>query len=313
MPGIEEEELESEELDGGSPETQEKPQSEPERELHQDPNEPIQVETDEAKVSRRRQARAERQNKFRQMEEESSRLRREVEELRQRAQYQAPPQQYQQQQQENPVQTRLRSIDEANKSLHREYTALHQAGKMTPQMEEEFQTKAINLRRAEIAAITQAAQPQVNQQEIISKAIWAQFTTKHADIFHDPNPNVQKWAWAKYHEAMADGKADTEELVEEILDQTRIKFGKTPRKLRGSRPDENTRQRFTGVSSRGGGGSGVDDGIVEMSAHDKRMARIAFGDRKDPKTGKPWTEQQQYQYWANTVGKKRAALGKKTG
>lgn len=299
------EELEGEELEGGSPETQEKP--EPERELPQDPNEPIQVETDEAKVSKRRQARAERQNKFREMEAETTKLRREMEELRQRSyQPQQPPQQ-----QEHPAATRLREIDSTTQSLHREYTALHQAGKMTPAMEDEFQKKALHLQTARMATIAQASAPQVDRQAIVREAMWTQFTTKHADVFHDPNPNVQKWAWAEYHRRIAEGHPDTEDMVEDILDQTRVKFGKQPRRSRGSRPDDNTKARFTGLSSKGGG-SVNEGGMIEMSAHDKKMARIAFGDRKD-KDGKPWSEKQQYQYWANTVGKKRAALGKKTG
>ena len=306
MPGIDEE-LDTEDLEGGSQETQEA--KEPEKELPQDPNEPIQIETEEAKVSKRRQARAERQNKFRQMEEETTRLRREMEELRRQPQYQPPPQQ---QQQEHPAAARLRQIDDTERSLHREYTALAQAGRITPQLQEEFENKARQIQVARMATVAQASQPQVDRQAIVREAMWTQFTTKHADIFHDPNPNIQKWAWAEYHRRIAEGHPDTEDMVEDILDQTRVKFGKQPRRSRGSRPDEATKARFTGLSSRGGGGNVGEDGMIEMSAHDKKMARIAFGDRKD-KDGKPWTEKQVYQYWANTVGKKRAALGKKTG
>jgi hypothetical protein len=311
MPPVDEEIEDNEELEGGSPETTEKP--EPEKEVPADPNEPIQVETDEAKVSRRRQQRAERQNKFRQMEEENQRLRRDVEEIRQRA-YQAPQQQYQQsqQQQDSPAAQRLRSLDDTERSLHREYTALAQAGKITPQLQEEFENKARHINVARMATIAQASQPQIDRRAIVQEAMWTQFTTKHADVFHDPNPNIQKWAWAEYHRRIAEGHPDTEDMVEDILDQTRVKFGKQPRRSRGSRPDDNTRARFTGLSSRGGGGSVGEDGMIPMDRDDKRMARIMCSDKKN-KDGSPWSEKQAYQYWANTVGKKRAALGKKTG
>lgn len=309
MPGTDEEIEENEELEGGSPETQEKP--EPEKELPQDPNEPIQVETDEAKQSKRRQARAERQNKYRQMEEDVQRLRRETEELRQRS-YQAPPQQYQQQQQDSPAAQRLRQLDDTERSLHREYQALAAAGKITPQLQEEMENKARHINVARMATIAQASAPQIDRQAIVREAMWTQFTTKHADVFHDPNPNIQKWAWAEYHRRIAEGHPDTEDMVEDILDQTRIKFGKQPRRSRGSRPDDSVRARMTGIRSGGSGSNVGESGMIEMSAHDKKMARIAFGDRKD-KDGKQWSEQKVYQYWANTVGKKRAAMGKKTG
>lgn len=308
MPELEEKELENEEL--GTEEVAEKPQPEPE--LPADPNEPITIETDEAKLSRRRQARAERQNRYKEMESENQRLRREAEELRQRSyqpQYQPP-----QQQQEHPAAQRMRQIDDHERSLHREYQALAQAGKITPQLQEEFENKARQIQVARMATVAQASQPQIDRQAIVREALWANFTTQHADIFHDPNPNVQKWAWAEYHRRLAEGHADTQEMVEDILDQTRVKFGKTPRKLRGSRPDDNTKARFSGIPSRGGGGAPQgEDGVVHMTADYKRMARQAFGDYKDKKTGKPWTEQQMYQHWANGPGKKLMAMNKKTG
>ena len=45
-----------------------------------------------------------------------------------------------------------------------------------------------------------------------------------------------------------------------------------------------------------------------MSADDKKMARIAFLGKKI--NGKELTEQQAYQHWANTVGKKRQEMEK---
>lgn len=302
-------ELENDELDGGSQETQEREPEGPE--LPADPNEGINIETDEAKVSRRRQARAERQSKFKQLEEDNQRMRREMEEFRSRQQYQ-PPAQPQQQQQEHPAVARIREIDATTLRLQQEYSILAQGGKLTPEKDREYQQQALNLQTARMAAVAQGVQQPVDRQALVREAMWTQFTTKHADVFHDKNPNVAKWAWAEYHRRIAEGHADTEDMVEDILDQTRVKFGKTPRKLRGSKPSDSDRARFTGMASRGGsGGSTGEDGVVHMGPHEKRMARIAFGDKKG-KDGKPLTEAQQYQHWANTVGKKLAA-SKKTG
>lgn len=302
----EDQELENDELEGAEPEESKEPEK---LDLPADPNEPIQIETDEAKVSKRRQARQERQNKFRQMEEDNRRLRQEMDEIRQRAYQppQAPPQQ-----QRNPHADQIERIDNATAALHREYEILATNGKMTPQLQEEYNKKALHLQTAKMAAVSQAAAPQIDREAIVREAMWAQFANQHSDVFFDKNPNVKEYAWALYRQKIAMGVPDTMEMVDEVLDQTRIAFGKQPRKLRGSRPDAATKARFTGVPSRGGGGGDMgEEGKIEMNAHDKRMARIAFGDKKG-KDGKPWSEQQVYQHWANTVGKKRAAQ-KKTG
>lgn len=291
---IENEGKEPEELDDElDSETSGEGDSSAEPELPQDPNEPIEVVTDEAKKESRRQRRAERQNEFRRTQEEAARLRAENEQLRRQPAYQ-PPQE--QRQQENPTAARIRQIDEAKVRLNREYLAMHAAGKLNSELENKFQLEAEQLQTAKMMAIAQASAPQMNEQEIIRKAAWHQFTTEHADVFHDPNQNVSNWAWAEYHRRRAEGHADTKEMVEDILDQCRIKFGKPPRKLRGSRPDQATKQRLTGLSSRSAGVSADSSGAITMDAHQKRMARIAF--MKDGVS-----EKQAYQKWANTAGK----------
>lgn len=287
------EELELEE-EGGS----EQPESPPE--VPQDPNEPITVQTDDSKRQARRERRAERQNQFKQLQEEVARL---------RAERQAPPpQQYYQQPpqpQVNPVQARLNQITERTKSLRNEYEAMHQAGRMTPELEEKYQQQAVELRRAEMAVISQAAAPQINEQELIQKAAWHRFRAENQDIFS--NGKAEQWAWAKYYQNIAEGQQDTMEMVNRVLKETRARFG-----LGGSpAPDQATRQRLSGVSARGSGQVTQSSGEIVMGPHEKRMAKIAFSGKLG-KDGKPLTEAQIYQHWANTVGKKLATEQIKT-
>jgi len=290
----EDKELESEEEGSPEPETQEAPP-----EVPSDPNEPITVQTDDAKRETRRQRRAERQSEFKRLQEENTRYRQQLEQ-RQAPQYQAPPQQ--QRQEVHPAVARLNQIDEQTDSLHREYNAVYKAGNLTPELEAQYQRKARELQTARMATIAQASAPQINEEQLVQKAAWRQFTAENSDVFYNENQNVKAWAWAEYHRRIAEGQRDTREMVDSVLDAARTRFGLTPRKG-GSNPDNATRQRLTGISARGAGAGQPSSGEIQMDGHMKKMARIAFLG-KPGKDGKPMTEGQAYQHWANTVGKK---------
>lgn len=290
----EDQELEREEEGGGEPEPQEAPP-----EVPADPNEPITLQTDEAKRESRKQRRAERQNEFKRLQEENNRYRAELEASRRQP---APHQQSApQQQQLHPAVARLREIDEQTDSLTREYQAVYKAGNLTPELEAQYQRKARELQTVRMATIAQAAAPQINEEQLVQKAAWRQFTAENSDIFYNENENVKAWAWAEYHRRRAEGQADTRSMVDSVLDAARVRFGLTPR--RGNAPDNATRQRLSGISSRGAGASQPSSGEIQMDGHMKKMARIAFLG-KPGKDGKPMSEAQAYQHWANTVGKK---------
>lgn len=263
-----------------------------------DPNEPVEIETDEQKLSKRREKRQARRNEFEQ-------LRRERDELR--AQVMARPQQSYEQprQQIHPAAQRLQEIDNAQAQLYKEYeiVASRPGYNRNGPEEAEYQRKANALQTARIAAVVEARGPQFNEQDLIRKIRWDNFTSENADV-HGADGNTPAWRWAlaKHAQMVAEGKPDTKEMAYEILDQARVRFGLKPRRGGGSTPTPADRQRFTGVSSRAGAASQGSSGNVVMGPNEKRMARIAFEGKKV--NGKEMTDDQKYQYWANTVGKK---------
>lgn len=273
---------------------------EPVAEPPADPNEPIEVVTDDTKQENAKARRVARQSQHRQMQEENARLRAEKEVWSRQQTQQAPPQQ----QQMHPAAQRLREIDNMEDRLHKEYEIVaSQAGydRNGPQ-EAEYRRQARAIQVARMAAVQQAATPQINEQELMRKMAWQQFTSEHSDVFQDQK--AQNWAIGRWQQLVhGEGKADTRQLAEEILDQARVRFGMKPRKGGGSTPTASDRQRFAGVSARGGSPSQASPGAIQMSADDKKMARLAFLGKKI--NGKEMNEQQAYQRWANTVGKKR--------
>lgn len=296
MPEIEEQELETEELEGEEEEKPEPPK------VPADPNEPIEVETEESRKESRRQRRAERQSQFRQAQEEAARLRAEVEVLKRAPQYQPPPPQ----QQQSPHAARLQQIEAERQRLFQQYEAVasRPGYDRNSQQHQEFERRAQELENLRVATIVdaRASHGQPDVKELARQIAWQNFQSEHHDVFNDQKAIT--WAMGEWQKRVAEGHADTRDMAEEILDNARRRFGMRPR--RGSpAPDAATRQRFSGVASRSAS-SAPQDAKVKMSADDKRMARIAF-----MKEGV--TEAQAYQRWANTVGKKRDEMNRKGG
>lgn len=285
-------------LEKKDPSVNEEPEAEDAPELPKEPvdkNESIDVPV---------QTRAEKKrNRFKEFEERTSRAeqtaeaaRREAAEARaqlnQRLQH---PQAAQQQ--TNPAAARIAHIDKLTDELHQRYEVASQSKSFTTEMQRQFEQEARNLQTARVAAIVQASGPQVNEEQLIQKAAWRQFTAEHSDIFHNQDQRLQKWAWAQYDLAMAEGLPDTKELAETILDRTRVKFGLKPRK-RGSVgvSEAATQRRLSGVSAQSSGG-GDEVVSVKMTAMERKMARELY-DKLPP--------EQAYQKWANGPGKRAA-------
>lgn len=243
-------------------------------------------------------------NRFKEFEERTARAEKAAEEARREAQEAralhqqrlAHPQD-QSTQQVHPAAQRLRQIDEETKRLHREYEAVASRPGFTPQMQEEYEQRSMQLQTARIATIAQAAQQPLNEDDLYRKVAWRNFTSEHYDVFSDQK--IANWAMGRWTQLVqGEGKADTRELAEEILDEARIKFGKQPRRGRGSRPDAATQRRLSGVSAQGGGGGDAEVGTVKMGAMERKMARELY-DNLPP--------EQAYQKWANGPGKRAAA------
>lgn len=291
-------ELEQNKLDGTEPEEveiEEKP------ELPQEPvdrNEAIDVPVREQK----------KRNRFKEFEERATRAEKAAEEARREAQEaralhqqrlsHPQDQSYQPQQQIHPAAQRLKEIDEATRRLHKEYQAVAARPGFTEQQQDEYEQRALQLQTARMAAVVEATRQPVNEQEMYRRWKWNDFITRHSDVFS--NEKAKYWAVSEWQKRVyALGEADTEDLAEKILDETRVKYGMKPRRGGGGGPDVATRARLSGVSAQGGGGGGGGDiGAVRMGKRERQMAEALYDDL--PK-------EQAWQKWANGPGK-RAAL-----
>ncbi len=268
------------------------------------PKEPVDKNADiEVQV----QTRAEKKrNRFREVEERATRAEQAAEEARKEAreareinQRQLSHPQSQQQPQRSPVQERLGQLQEAKRRLDEHYTAIASQPGYDPrgkdaQTQRDFEAKAWDIENMRVAAISQASQPAVNEQDLMKRMALQTYLNGHSDITHDPRR--WEWAHARWVQRKAEGQADTIEMADEVMEEARIKFGLQPRKSRGSRPDPATRARLSGISAQAQGG-GQEVGLVKMNAMERKMAREMY-DKLPP--------EQAYQKWANGPGKRAA-------
>jgi hypothetical protein len=264
-----------------------------------DKNEEIQVQVSDPAT------RAEKKrNRVREFEERTTRAEKAAESARAeaaeaRALYQRQLQHPQsaQQPQMHPAAQKLRNIDEAKQRLHAQYEAVaSQPGyDRNGAQQRDFERQANELETARVATIVEAQTPRVNEQELMRKVALNSFLQEHSDVTSDQK--AWNWAVAQWSAAVhGEGKADTRELAEELLDQARVKFGK-PRRG-GRRPDVATQRRLSGISAQStDGGGGV--GLVKMGNMERKMARAMY-------EGQGLSPEQAYQKWANGPGKRAA-------
>jgi hypothetical protein len=244
-------------------------------------------------------------NRFKEFEERTARAEKAAEEARREAQearalhqqrFAHPQDQSSQQQAPNPAAQRLRDIDAATRQLHKEYEAVTSSRRLDPAEQQAYEDRALALQTARISTIAQASAPQVNEQEMYRRWKWNDFTNRHNDVFS--NEKAKYWAVSEWQKRVyALGEADTEDLAEKILDETRVKYGMKPRRG-NSGPDAATKARLSGVSAQGGGGGdGGDGGAVRMGKRERAMAQELYD--KDP-------PQVAWQKWANGPGKRAA-------
>jgi hypothetical protein len=246
-------------------------------------------------------------NRVKEFEERTTRAeqaaesaRREAQEARELYQRQLQhPQSQQHQPQVNPTQHRLQQIQNLKAELHEQYQLVASQPGYDPRgkdrdRQRDFETKAEQLENARVAAITQAQQPQFNEQDLIRKVALHNYLNSHSDVTHDPK--AWEWAHARWVQRKAEGQPDTIEMADDVMEEARIKFGKPTRKSRG-RVDHATKARLSGIASQSAGAA-PEVGMVKMNAMERKMAREMY-DKLPP--------EQAYQKWANGPGKRAAA------
>ncbi len=256
----------------------------------------------EVAITPRKERRA---NRVKEFEERANRAEREREDLRaelQRARQQQPaqhqPQGNPQVAQQNRVQIAMNNVYEEIDRLHKEYEIAASRPGFSEADRRPYEERSRRLDMQKLAIIAEARAPQMDVNQLVKQVQWRAFESEHHDVFG--NEQIKGWAWAAYNQKVAEGHPETRELAMETLDRARVRFGLRPRNGRGSNPDQATRQRLTGVSSRSAGGDPGGDPIVKMTKHDRRMAVELY-----PQL----SEKEAWQKWANGPGKRLVEKG----
>jgi len=290
----------SEELEKDPPETEEVEEAEPVIKDPVDKNESIEVQVKPSRQEKK-------QNRFREFEERTTKAEQAAEEARREAREARERldrlQQVPGQPQQQPQQSKLQQIQLAKQRLNEMYMSVaSQPGydQKGPQ-QKEFERQAQALEDMRIDAIWEEKNQkhQSGEADRLRQAKLEMYLNEHADISQDRTK--MQWAYARWQQNIAEGQLDTKEMSDRVFDEARIKFGLQPRNRRGSRPDQATRARLSGVSSQSAGAE-QSSANVSMNAMQRKMARELYD--KDPPAVA-------YQKWANGPGKraqeKRAA------
>jgi hypothetical protein len=273
-------------------------ESEPELKEPVDKNEPLEVPVNQPSRAEKKRARfREFEERTTKAEERAAAAERAAQEARELYQRQLQhPQSHQSQPQQSTLQTRLAQISAAKQRLHSHYQAVaSQPGyKTDSEQHREFERQAEELENLRVAALVEdrAQKGQINEQDLIRKAQLQSYLAEHADITNDPTRF--QWAYARWQQLRAEGKPDTKEMSDAVFDEARIKYGLQPKNRRGSRPDDATRRRLSGVSAQSAGGDQAS-ATYRMTAMERKMATIKY-DKLPPKEA--------YQKWANNEGKR---------
>lgn len=171
---------------------------------------------------------------------------------------------------------------------------------------QEYARRAQHLDRKKFAIMARmnGVGQQVDPRQIALYVEGQQLQAKYADIFG--NPAAKSWGEGRLYQIAAERgitaqsvtRAQYYELLEEAAEETRRRFGLGNRR-RSPPPSEATKQRYSGVPSRAGGGDGAIK--VVMDRNKKRIAEAMYSDLAPEKA---------WQKWANGPGK-RAAIGER--
>lgn len=262
-----------------------------------DKNADVEVQVGPSRQEKKRNRMKEFEERTTRAEQAAEEARREAREARERFETLNRHPQSQQsspQGQVSPVQQRLNQIAEAKKRLHETYEAVaSQPGyDRNGPRQREFEQQAEQLENARVAAISEAQRPQFDEGELMRKVALKAYLDSHSDISADPN----KWAWAhaRWLQRKAEGHADTREMADEVFDEARVKFGLRPRNRIGTRPDQATQRRLSGIGSQS---AGAPDNVsaIKMTPMERKMAEVKYDTLPKEKA---------WQKWANTEGKK---------
>lgn len=120
------------------------------------------------------------------------------------------------------------------------------------------------------------------QRQEQAQQVWVQ---KYPEVYRDQR--AFRYAQATFHRRESLGENVTNEVVEEIMNETMAQFKLGPKKA----PSQNDRARLSGLPSSGsGGGGGSPSGGIPMTKELRKMAVSLYSDLPEEQALKKWVD-----------------------
>jgi hypothetical protein len=184
----------------------------------------------------------------------------------------------------DPFEAELDNIYAEQQSAYMAAQAEIQAGKMTAERTKHYERIArdIDTRRARVNARREIAMTEPIRQQSQAQQQWV---NKYPEVYG--NQRAFQYAQGRYQQRQALGDAITNDVVDEIMQETRVQF-----KLGGKpAPSASERARLSGTASSGNSGGGSKEPIT-LSREIRKIAIAAYGGRgiSEADAIKKWTE-----------------------
>jgi hypothetical protein len=191
----------------------------------------------------------------------------------------------------DPYERRLDAIYEKQSEAYKAAQAEVAAGTFNADRQKHYEKIAREVESEKTRVHTERTIDATRHQSRAEQAqqVWVQ---KYPEVYRDPN--AFRYAQATWNQRIALGEAQTNELADDVLNQTmtQFKLGKRPA------PSASDRARMSGLPSAGGSGGGTRPAGIAMDPVLRRMAIAAHSDLPEEEAVKKWT---------NTTGKKLRA------
>jgi hypothetical protein len=191
----------------------------------------------------------------------------------------------------DPYEKRLDAVYDRQSEAYTSAQAEIAAGTFTTERQKHYERVARDIESEKTRIHTERTVESTRHQSRTEQAqqVWVQ---KYPEVYRDPN--AFRYAQATWNQRIALGEAQTNELADEVLNQTMTQF----RLGKKAAPSASDRARMSGLPSAGGGGAGPRPAGIAMDPTLRRMAIAAHSDLPEDEAIKKWT---------NTTGKKLRA------
>lgn len=253
----------------------------------------ISPEEKKARAERRKERAQQRERERKEQAEELKKLRerdeqreRELAELRgavSRQHQPAPPA-------EDPFKARLEALSEKQLNAHTSYQAELAAagGKLSEARARYWHKTGLELEEerttifAERAIAQREARAEPIRRQEQAQQIWVQ---QYPDVYG--NPTAYQFAEATFKRRQAMGDRVTNDLVHEVMQETRAQFKLGPKPA----PTATEKARLSGTASSGGGGGGSSAAGIQMTRDFKKMAEAMYSDLPPEKAHQKWVDE----------------------